>query len=71
MSILKVYQGLIVESAMLKVKFNVENQVVSTTGSVVPNLKLSVVPALTAPEALQLSRSVLPTDMYEHIDLKS
>jgi Zn-dependent metalloprotease len=59
----QVYKGLNVDGCLFKVIFNEENRVKSTSGTIVPNLDLDVVPKLSEDEAIEFARPALPQDM--------
>eukprot|EP00029_Vermamoeba_vermiformis_P000720 TRINITY_DN1091_c0_g1_i1.p1 TRINITY_DN1091_c0_g1~~TRINITY_DN1091_c0_g1_i1.p1 ORF type:complete len:670 (+),score=109.92 TRINITY_DN1091_c0_g1_i1:34-2010(+) len=59
----QVYKGLPVDGCLLKVNFNRENQVVSSSSTIVADLDLDVVPKISENEAIDLARPALPTDM--------
>lgn len=57
------YKGLPVDGSLLKVVFNAENRAVSSSGALVPNLELDVVPKISGKDAIALARPSLPQDM--------
>ncbi len=60
---LQLYEGLIVESALLKVTFDADNTVVSSSSTIIPDLNLSIVPTVTEQQAIDIARQALTNSM--------
>jgi Zn-dependent metalloprotease len=65
------YRGVPVEGAEVKVSFNADGEIVAVSNTAVPDVAVSVDPALRARDALRIARSAVPPDAEEGGDRTS
>jgi Zn-dependent metalloprotease len=59
----QLHEGLVVESALLKIIYSDHNAVVSSSSTIVADLRLSIIPTITEQQAIDTAKNVLANDM--------